>query len=206
MVHMYLCQYENFMPDQTSRPESPPERASSIPIGAAQNRQMPAAIVIDGENRLVLANDRARKLLREVAGAELIEDSGELPPVLKALVPELRSRVRERLDTSTVALLTIDNCVRACLMEGASGRHLLLVFERVERKDAVQHNLERYALSPRECEVVMLVLYGYSNRRIADQLFLTEYTVEDHFKRVFAKLGVRSRTALAAKILGWHAG
>ena len=82
----------------------------------------------------------------------------------------------------------------------------LLVFERVERKDAVQHNLERYALSPRECEVVMLVHYGYSNRRIADQLFLTEYTVEDHFKRIFAKLGVRSRTALAAKILGWHAG
>jgi DNA-binding CsgD family transcriptional regulator len=203
---MYLCSDEKVMPNSKSRPEIPPQRAASIPIGAAQNRQMPAAVVIDSENRVVLANDRARKLLREVAGAELLEEGGVLPPVLKALVPELRSRVRERLDTSTVALLTIDNCVRACLMDGASGRHLLLVFERVERKDAVQHNLERYALSPRECEVVMLVLYGYSNRRIADQLFLTEYTVEDHFKRVFAKLGVRSRTALAAKILGWHAG
>jgi DNA-binding CsgD family transcriptional regulator len=49
----------------------------------------------------------------------------------------------------------------------------------------------------------MLVLYGHSNRRIADQLFLTEYTVEDHLKRIFAKLTVKSRTALAAKILGW---
>lgn len=167
---------------------------------------MPAVIVVDGNDRVVLINDRAMKLMREVAGAELAADSGELSPILKALVPELRARVRDRLDTSTVALLTIDNCVRACLLDGSAGRHLLLVFERVERKDAVQHNLERYALSPRECEVVMLVLYGYSNRRIADQLFLTEYTVEDHFKRIFAKLGVRSRTALAAKILGWHAG
>ena len=167
---------------------------------------MAAVVIIDGADRVVLANDRAKKLLREVAGAELDGESGELSPVLKALVPELRARVRERFDTATVALLTIDNCVRACLLDGSAGRHLLLVFERVERKDAVQHNLERYALSPREREVVMLVLYGYSNRRIADQLFLTEYTVEDHFKRVFAKLGVRSRTALAAKILGWHTG
>jgi DNA-binding NarL/FixJ family response regulator len=194
------------MPHSKSRSSPQPERTAAIPIGAAQHRQMPAVVIIDGEDRVVLANDRATKLLRDVAGAEILAGSAELSPVLKALVPELRARIRERLDTSTVALLTIDNCVRACLVNGSAGKHLLLVFERVERKDAVQHNLERYALSPRECEVVMLVLYGYSNRRIADQLFLTEYTVEDHFKRVFAKLGVRSRTALAAKILGWHAG
>lgn len=194
------------MPNSKSGGSSPSERVSSIPIGAAQHRQMPAVIVVDANDRVVMVNDRATKLMREVSGAELAVDSGELSPVLKALVPELRARVRDRLDTSTVALLTIDNCVRACLLDGTAGRHLLLVFERVERKDAVQHNLERYALSPRECEVVMLVLYGYSNRRIADQLFLTEYTIEDHFKRIFAKLGVRSRTALAAKILGWHAG
>jgi DNA-binding NarL/FixJ family response regulator len=194
------------MPDSDSGSSPPPDRTSSIPIGAAQHRQMPAVIIVDGSDRVVMVNDRARKLMREVSGAELSGSGGELSPVLKALVPELRARVRDRLDTSTVALLTIDNCVRACLLDGFAGRHLLLVFERVERKDAVQHNLERYALSPRECEVVMLVLYGYSNRRIADQLFLTEYTVEDHFKRIFSKLGVRSRTALAAKILGWHAG
>jgi DNA-binding CsgD family transcriptional regulator len=80
----------------------------------------------------------------------------------------------------------------------------LLVLERVQRRDAVAANIEKFSLSPRECDVVMLILYGYSNRRIADQLVLTEYTVEDHLKRVFAKIGVKSRTALAAKILGWR--
>ena len=89
-------------------------------------------------------------------------------------------------------------------MSGQSSRHLLLVLERVQRRDAVAQNLERFSLSPRECDVVMLVLYGHSNRRIADQLFLAEYTVEDHLKRVFSKLGVKSRTALASKILGWR--
>jgi DNA-binding CsgD family transcriptional regulator len=168
---------------------------------------MPAVLIVDAGDRIVMVNERAVKLLRDVSGARLPDDgSSELPPVLAALIPELRLRMRGRLDTSTVALLTIDNCVRACHLDGSAGRHLLLVFERVERKDAVAHNLERYALTRRECDVAMLVLSGFANRKIADQLFLTEYTVEDHLKRIFAKLGVRSRTALAAKILGWREG
>src|SRR5476649_3060760 len=101
---------EIFMPTSKSRSSPQPDRTSAIPIGAAQHRQMPAVVIIDGEDRVVLANDRATKLLRDVAGAEILDGSAGLSPVLKALVPELRARIRERLDTSTVALLTIDNC------------------------------------------------------------------------------------------------
>lgn len=174
-------------------------------LGQAQNRQMPGIVVLDDDDRLVLANGRSADVLREVARHADAEATGSsLPPVLAGLLPQLRSRLRDRSDTTAAALLTVDLCVRACYMSGSQGRHLLLVLERVQRRDAVAANIEKYALSPRECDVVMLVLYGYSNRRIADQLILTEYTVEDHLKRVFAKIGVKSRTALAAKILGWR--
>jgi len=175
------------------------------PLGQAQGRQMPGIIILDPVDAVVLANARAFELMLDVAGArpQSIEEFA-LPPVLRSLVPQLRDRLRERMDTSTAALLTVDLCVRACHVTGPEGARLLLVLERVQRRDAVEQNLERFALSPRECDVVMLVLYGHSNRRIADQLFLTEYTVEDHLKRIFAKIGVKSRTALAAKILGWH--
>ncbi len=165
---------------------------------------MPGILVLDADDRLLLSNARAFEMLRDVAPRPAEHGEDALPAVLRSLVPQLRARLRERADTSTAALLTVDLCVRACHMSGQPGRHLLLLLERVQRRDAVAHNLERFALSPRECDVVMLVLYGYSNRRIADQLFLTEYTVEDHLKRVFAKLAVKSRTALAAKILGWR--
>lgn len=165
---------------------------------------MPGILVLDAANGVVLANARAGEMMRDVGGAHVhAADDFALPPVLVSLVPQLRTRLRERNDTSAAALLTVDICVRACHLVGAAGQHLVLVLERVQRRDAVQQNLERFALSPRECDVVMLVLYGHSNRRIADQLFLTEYTVEDHLKRIFAKLTVKSRTALAAKILGW---
>jgi DNA-binding CsgD family transcriptional regulator len=196
------------MPDRRV-PKNPEIKTDpSLPLGAARSRQMPAIVLLDTHDTVVLANDRALRLLRDMVVVRDGRTDGDpaLPSVLQALLPELRSRVRDRLDTSTVALLTVDLCVRACHVDGGSGRHLLLVFERVERKDAVQHNLERYALTRREREVVMLLLHGHPNRRIADQLFLTEYTVEDHMKRIFTKLGVRSRTALASKILGWREG
>jgi DNA-binding CsgD family transcriptional regulator len=190
-------------PDGSESNLAPSE--SATPLGQAQGRQIPGVIVLDDDGFVVLSNSRAFEMLRDVASSLLNQTSAPaLPPVLVSLVPQLRARLRERHDTSTAALLTVDMCVRACYMAGGSGRHLLLVLERVQRRDAVAQNLERFALSPRECDVVMLVLYGYSNRRIADQLFLTEYTVEDHLKRVFAKLAVKSRTALAAKILGWR--
>ena len=48
-------------------------------------------------------------------------------------------------------------------------------------------------LSPREREVLTLIAQGKSNRTIADELFLSERTIEGHVARIFAKLGVRSR-------------
>ena len=38
---------------------------------------------------------------------------------------------------------------------------------------------------------------GLSNKQVAAQLYLSVYTVEAHLSRVYAKLGVRSRTQLA---------
>jgi len=52
-------------------------------------------------------------------------------------------------------------------------------------------------LTPQEQAVTDLVVRGLSNREVAAQLFLSPKTVQYHLTRVFAKLGVRSRTELA---------
>ncbi|XVS66766.1 helix-turn-helix transcriptional regulator [Actinosynnema sp. CA-299493] len=52
------------------------------------------------------------------------------------------------------------------------------------------------ALSPREQDVARLLAGGRTNREIADVLFLSPRTVEQHVARVLRKLGVASRAEL----------
>jgi DNA-binding NarL/FixJ family response regulator len=53
-------------------------------------------------------------------------------------------------------------------------------------------------LSSREVEVLQLIAEGLSDREIGTRLFITEYTVKSHVKKVLAKLGSRNRAHAAA--------
>jgi DNA-binding NarL/FixJ family response regulator len=55
-------------------------------------------------------------------------------------------------------------------------------------------------LSPREREVAVLVAQGLRNREIAERLFISERTVENHIHRVLERSGLRSRVELAALV------
>ncbi|MEZ0340455.1 LuxR C-terminal-related transcriptional regulator [Mycobacterium sp. pV006] len=54
------------------------------------------------------------------------------------------------------------------------------------------------ALTPQEEAVSNLVAQGLSNREVAAELYVSQKTVQYHLTRIYAKLGVRSRSELAA--------
>lgn len=56
-------------------------------------------------------------------------------------------------------------------------------------------------LSLREIEVLCLVIQGASNRQIAEQLLISDRTVESHLANIFGKLHVQNRTHATALAL-----
>jgi DNA-binding CsgD family transcriptional regulator len=59
-----------------------------------------------------------------------------------------------------------------------------------------------HALTAAERRVARLAANGLTNRRIAEELFVTTATVETHLRHAFRKLGVRSRDDLGAALSG----
>ena len=59
-----------------------------------------------------------------------------------------------------------------------------------------------HALTPRESELLAHLAAGGDTRTIASALFVSEHTIQDHLKSIFAKTGVRNRRTLLSRIAG----
>lgn len=64
-----------------------------------------------------------------------------------------------------------------------------------------EDSLPHHTLSPREQEVVRLVMKGLPTRGIAAILEISPWTVITHLRRIFSKLGVNSRAEMVACVL-----
>ena len=63
------------------------------------------------------------------------------------------------------------------------------------------HFLKQFNLTKREIEILRLIKKEYTNQQIADNLYLSVYTVETHRKNIMQKLDLKSPIALHKFIL-----
>lgn len=59
---------------------------------------------------------------------------------------------------------------------------------------------QQYGLTTREAEIARYIAEGLTSHAIADRCGLSPHTVRRHTERVFARLGVHSRAAVAARV------
>jgi two-component system NarL family response regulator len=70
---------------------------------------------------------------------------------------------------------------------------LLVEFGNLARQADEQRKGFAPRLTERELEVLRLVAHGYSNREVANRLFISENTVRNHMRNILEKLHLRSR-------------
>jgi len=63
---------------------------------------------------------------------------------------------------------------------------------------------KHFGLTPRELEIIGVILGGYSNNDIATKFSISEKTVKHHLTNIFDKLGVSNRLELALFALHHH--
>ena len=56
-------------------------------------------------------------------------------------------------------------------------------------------------LTKRECEIMQLVALGYSDKGIAEKLFITENTVKTHRHKIYDKLQIESEGKYNQRVL-----
>lgn len=64
--------------------------------------------------------------------------------------------------------------------------------------------LKKYNLTKRETEVIQMVCKGYNSKEIADQLYLSSFTVQTHRRNIFRKLNIEGNTIALYKFASAH--
>ena len=164
----------------------------------------PGVIVVDAAGEVAQANPAAHARVADLEGAPL--GTGPLPFALRALIGSARmlaagrtprtprTRLRTRSGQWVVAHAS------PLLARDGSGTDVVVTIEEARPPEIVPLIVAAFGLTQREQDVVALVLRGVDTAEIARTLHLSAYTVQDHLKSIFSKVGVRSRRELTAKV------
>ena len=59
-----------------------------------------------------------------------------------------------------------------------------------------EHFVQKYGISPRECEIVSMIVQGLGNRKISENLFISALTVKNHIYHIYQKTGAENKIQL----------
>jgi DNA-binding CsgD family transcriptional regulator len=90
--------------------------------------------------------------------------------------------------------------VESAQLMGADTGNIAVSIRPAAPSDVIDLICAAYELSARERELIALLMAGLDTTALTNTLFISRHTVQDHLKSIFAKVDVRSRRELVAKL------
>ncbi|HEY4017745.1 MAG TPA: helix-turn-helix transcriptional regulator [Pseudonocardiaceae bacterium] len=179
----------------------------------------PGVLLLGPGNRMLAASDTARQWLDELAPFPA-RPGGELPSAVHHVAARVQARLadQQQREPAETASWTPEPYARMRTRSGrwvaihgspiesdlTAGTGTALVIEAAPTSDIAEMLMLAYGLTRRERQVLQRVIAGIPSSAIAAELHISVNTVQDHLKALFAKVGVRSRGQLVARVLGEH--
>jgi DNA-binding CsgD family transcriptional regulator len=161
-------------------------------------------VILDAAGSVTSVNDAAERWLAQIPDSDW-PSSCQLPmPLLAAAAAAGHDQAGAERPAPAVRLRTTSGnwlSVHASALHGPDGSATVLILEEPGPGEITSLILDSHGVTGGQAKVVALVLRGYSTKQIVSQLGISQYTVQEHLRAVFDKLGVRSRQELAAALL-----
>lgn len=176
-----------------------------------KQRVSPGVLIFDMEGGLLYSNPETLALLNGLS--ENHPDNETHPDTIPEEITLLCQEAKARHKVSTgrgggepQAILARGAghmfTLRALLIgsqgEEMSPTHIMVLVEKFVEKRALNFSkaTEDYMLSRRELDVLKLICQGLTNRDISEKIFISEYTVKGHIKKIMQKMEVGSRSEI----------
>lgn len=150
----------------------------------------PGIVVLDEGGRATHVSDEARALLGDLGAPDL-------PAVAAAITARRHAGLPARAALPTAGGWLVFHAM------GIGGADAILV-EQPRPLELADLIVRAHGLTTRERQVVECVARGLSTKAVAARLHISEWTVQDHLKAIFAKFGVSTRAELVASVFFDH--
>jgi DNA-binding CsgD family transcriptional regulator len=177
-------------------------------LSANQDDPDAGLLVLSNDNSVQLANSAAQQWIDELQSGD--GDTGRLPVVVHAVASRARLAVAGHATGAATARARVSTrsgrwlLVRGSMLGDGPEARAAVILEPAPSPDLAPLIAAAYGLTDRERRVAQLVAQGHSTNEIASRLHLSPYTVQDHLKSIFDKVGVSARGELVARLFFEH--
>jgi DNA-binding CsgD family transcriptional regulator len=176
-------------------------------LAGGDEEEPPGVLLVGPDNTIVMADAAAETWLGELREST---PGRPLPQTVTAVAGRARRLAADASAEQPAARARVRTArggwlvVRGSALGPEPDALTAVTLEPARPRDLAPLVADAYELTPRERAVTQLVAEGLSTSAIAERLYLSAWTVQDHLKAIFEKVGVATRGELVARVFFDH--